>query len=93
MSAMGDLVSVVQSRSTVLDGSTTMLNGIVSAAANIRTDPNAMSALFDDIQSNTANLAAAVVAGTCEAVANIKAAVSPNADAAAKEATPAPKTK
>jgi hypothetical protein len=79
MTAMSDLVATIQSRATptALSGSTVLLNGIVSAAAAVRTDAAAMSAIFDDIQANAPSLAAAVVSGSCEAARNIQDVSSP----------------
>jgi len=88
MTAMSDLVATIQARATptALAGSTILLNGIVSASSGHRADAAAMSALFDDIQTNTANLAAAVVSGSCEASLLIKDSGSPFTKAAPEEA-------
>ena len=58
------LKAAVEAENTVVDSAITLLNGLAAALAAAATDPAAVLALADEVNSKAAALAAAVAANT-----------------------------
>jgi hypothetical protein len=82
MATVADVQADVTSQTTVIGSAVTLLQGLSAQLAAAGTDPVALQAIKDSLDSNTASLAAAVVANTpgapapAAADAQAKAAVS-----------------
>lgn len=86
MSAVDDLATDVAAEDTVIDGAVALINGFAAALAAAGTDPAKLAALRTDIQTKTATLAAAVLAGTPTAPASASPVTPAAAQAAATSA-------
>ena len=86
MVALSDVAADVAAEDTVVASAVVLLNSIGAQLAAAGTDPVALAALRTDIQTNTATLAAAVLANTPAAPPT---AAPISAVAAAKQATAA----
>lgn len=64
MTSVADVQASVTAEDTVITSAVTLLQGLSAALAAAGTDPAALAALKTDIDTNTAALAAAIVANT-----------------------------